>query len=53
MSIYDRLMEEFGCAIKAEMGDIAEKEFNQEETPITKGDLNAIARKVAFYLDLD
>lgn len=49
MSIYEKLIEEFGCAIVAVFGDKADEIFSTEK--VEKGDLEAIARKVAFYLD--
>ena len=51
MTIKEKLMEEFGCAITAIYGDEADKEFDTEETVIYNSDLLAIAKKVAFYLD--
>ena len=50
MTNYEKLMEEFGCAINSVLGEVAEEEFKGE---IRKEDLLAIARKVAFYMDLD
>lgn len=51
MSVYEKLVQEFGCAIRAIYGDECEKEFNKDETIITDEELIAIAKKVAFYLD--
>lgn len=48
MTIYEKLMQEFGCAIKAIYGEQCEKEF---EGHIEDADLIAIAKKVAFYLN--
>lgn len=50
MTIAEKLKEEFGCAINAELGDVADQEY--EEGSISKEDLLLIAKKVAFYLDL-
>lgn len=47
-SVKDKLLEEFGCAINAVLGYVAQEEFSTEK--VEKGDLEAIARKVAFYL---
>lgn len=49
MSIREKLLEELGCAISAVLGDTEDEEFDNN---ISKDDLNAIAKKVAFYLDL-
>lgn len=49
MTNKEKLLQEFACAITAELGDIAEEEF---ENKIEKGDIDAIARKVKWYLDL-
>ena len=51
MTIYEKLMEEFGCAIKAELGDMADKDY-EENDGVEKADILAIAKKVVFYLDL-
>lgn len=50
MTVYDKLKEEFGCAILAIFGDEADKEF--ENGSVSASDIDAIARKVKFYLDL-
>ena len=50
MTIYEKLIEELGCAISAVYGGAEDEEY--EDGKITKHDLDAIARKVAFYLDL-
>jgi hypothetical protein len=50
MTVYEKLREEFGCAIVAVLGDLADKEF--EEGSVPKEDIDAIARKVKHYLDL-
>lgn len=51
MSNYEKLLEEFGCAIKAVLGDQADEEF--EENKISESDLIQIAKKVAFYIDAE
>lgn len=50
MTIYEKLLEQFGCAIQAIYGDECEKPFD-EDTIIDDSDLIAIAKKVKFYLD--
>ena len=50
MTIQDKLMEELSCAIKAVYGSVADEEFDLEK--VSREDLEAIAKKVAFYLDL-
>ena len=49
MTNKEKLLEEFGCAINAVLGDKADEEY--DESKITLDDLIAIATKVAFYLD--
>ena len=49
MTIKEKLLQEFECAINAIYGDRAEEEFSDEE--VGEADLIAIAQKVAFYLD--
>lgn len=49
MTVYEKLMEEFGCAITAVFGDLADEDY--EDGKVTLDDLDAIKRKVAFYLD--
>ena len=51
MTVYEKLIEEFGCAITAILGDLSEQEYC--EGKVDKLDLDLIAKKVAFYLDLD
>ena len=51
MSNYEKLLNEFGCAIKAVLGDQADEEF--EEGKISESDLIQIAKKVAFYIDAE
>lgn len=50
MTVYEKLKEEFSCAIIAILGDGADNEFDPEN--ISADDIEAIARKVKFYLDL-
>ena len=50
MTVKEKLLTELSCAIVAVYGDDADKEVEQVE--LTKEDLQAIAKKVAFYLDL-
>lgn len=50
MTICEKLLQEFGCAIYAVLGDVAHKEF-EDDTQISSEDLIAIAKKVKFYLD--
>lgn len=50
MTKKERLLQEFKCAISAVLGDTEEEEF---ENDITKGDIDMIAHKVKFYLDLE
>jgi len=51
MTIKEKLIQEFGCAITAILGDDADKEA--EDVEISKADIDAIAKKVKFYMDLD
>ncbi len=51
MTVYEKLMEEFGAAITAVLGDQADKEMDEVELDVL--DIEAIAKKVAFYLDLN
>lgn len=51
MTVKEKLIEEFGCAITAVLGDVADQEYC--EGKVDKLDLKLIANKVAFYLDLD
>lgn len=50
MTNREKLLEEFGCAISAVLGDLAEQEYC--EGKVDKLDLDLIAEKVAFYMDL-
>lgn len=49
MTTYEKLTEEFGCAIYAVLGDLVDEEYDDEK--IDRETLYSIARKVAFYLD--
>jgi len=51
MTVKEKLIQEFGCAITAVFGDEADKET--EDVEISKSDIEAIAKKVKFYMDLD
>ena len=51
MSVKEKLLQELACAIDAVYGDQAEKDV--DENPITSSDIDAVARKTKFYLDLD
>lgn len=50
MTTYEKLMEELGAAIVAVYGEKADNEYTKGE--ITAEDINVIAHKVKFYLDL-
>lgn len=50
MTNKEKLIQEFTCAITAVFGDNEDKEF---ENDITKGDIDMIAHKVKFYMDLE
>ena len=49
-SVRDRLIEEFDCAITAVLGDNEEKD--EQEYQVDASDIDAIAKKVKFYMDL-
>lgn len=49
MTIREKLLQEFGAAIIAIFGDIAEKEYDAKQ--VSAGDIDSIAHKVKFYLD--
>ena len=51
MSVKEKLLQELACAIDAVYGDEAEKDV--DENPITSSDIDAVARKTKFYLDLE
>lgn len=50
MTIEDKLLLEFSCAIKAIYGDRTEEKYEGEN--VSSEDIEAICRKVKFYLDL-
>lgn len=50
-TVLERLVEEFTCAINAVFGDVAEEKY--EAKKVHKGDIEEIAHKVKFYLDLE
>ena len=50
MKVREKLLQEFEAAINAELGDLAEEEA--ENATIGTGDIDLIANKVKFYLDL-
>lgn len=50
MTKKEKLMEEFECAINAVFGSLADEEYASD---ICAEDINAIAHKVKFYMDLD
>ena len=50
MTIKEKLLEEFECAIKSVYGTMADKEL--KESDITNKDIEIIAKKVKFYMDL-
>lgn len=48
MTEKEKLLKEFEAAINAILGDDADKD--SEEVALREGDIDAIARKVKFYL---
>ena len=52
MTVKERILQEVECAIAAVLGDNEEKE-DEEEYQVSAGDINEIARKVKWYMDLD
>lgn len=50
MTVRERLLQEFECAIDACLGDYGKEE--EEDYKIEKGEILQIAQKVLFYLDL-
>lgn len=48
MTVREKLLQEFECAINAELGDLAERDV--KEVRFLSGDIDAIARKVKWYL---
>ena len=51
-TVKERILQEVECAIAAVLGDNEEKE-DGEEYHVSAGDINEIARKVKWYMDLD
>ena len=51
MTIKEKLLEEFGSAIYAIFGDLQEEDSS--DYALTASEIDAIAQKVKFYLDLD
>ena len=49
-TVRDRLIEEFDCAISAVLGSNEDKD--EEKYQVDAADIDAIAKKVKFYLDL-
>lgn len=49
-TIRERLLEELDCAITAELGDNAEKD--EKEYQVDASDIDAIAKKVKWYMEL-
>ena len=52
MTVKERLLEEVECAINAVLGDYAEME-DEEEYKVDRGDIEMIAKKTMFYMDLN
>ncbi len=50
MTKEEKLIQEFTCAIYAVLGETKNEEFGND---ITKDDIDMIAHKVKFYLDLE
>lgn len=50
MTIKEKLLEQYGAAIIAALGDDADKDIDEYE--IDSADIDAITHKVKFYLDL-
>lgn len=51
MTVYEKLLEEFGCAINAILGDVADKEWENSSEDVSREDIIAMSKKVCFYLD--
>ena len=49
MTVKEKLLEEFGCAITSVLGDLADQEYS--EGSVDSLDLRSIAEKVAWYLE--
>ena len=52
MTIKEKLLEEFECAINAVYGDLADYDYETNKDWIINKDINDIAMKVKFYLGL-
>ena len=50
MTIKEKLLSELECAINAVYGDTADNEYTTDQ--VGAGDIDAIAHKVKFYMDL-
>lgn len=50
MKVKEKLKDEFCCAIAAVLGDLEDLDVSEYE--ITGSDIDTIAKKVKFYLDL-
>lgn len=50
MTVKEKLMQEFGAAIEAVFGDLSS--MDEELVEVDEKDIDAIANKVKFYLDL-
>lgn len=48
-TVREELMDQFGCAISAVLGDLEDEDYDEEK--ISRDDIMAIAKKVCFYLD--
>lgn len=48
MTLKEKLLKEFECAINSVYGDVAE--YDIEDVNIEESDIEAIAHKVKFYL---
>lgn len=51
MTVAEKLIQEFTCAINSELGDMADEDY-EESGGVDRADILAIAKKVVFYLDL-
>lgn len=49
-TVKERLVREFGYAVTAVLGDIADRDA--EDTPVSEGDLLGMVRKMMFYMDI-
>ena len=50
MTVKEKLLQELECAINAVYGDVADQDADEVE--IEAADVEAIAKKTKFYLDL-